>query len=260
MENILLILVGVIITILVFSFVINNLITRNIQSITEDLFHKVNKMQDKQKVIETSVNSLGELFILTEKQKDEILKSNNSNFERHQISLDVILTNLDAHIRSSKILLVDNYDFKENIKPIFSNLVQIKNMIENIQPSYVKNLPTIMDDIGKQVDSLDETLSIRKKPSKKVNRPNISPKADKLLNMTLQAFIYSGEVHQFLSLDKHNINVINRFLNLIYTYSKDIKDEKVINMSGNKLTEIKGAGKVMSDIFEEMKKEIINLK
>ena len=139
------------------------------------------------------------------------------------------------------------------------NNKELQELISSINNTN-KDATTIMEDIGKQVESLDDTFSIRRKPSKKVDRPNISPKADKFLNMTIQAFIHSGEVHQFLSLDKHNINVINRFLNLIYTYSKDIKDEKIINMSGKKLTEIKGAGKVMSDIFEEMKKEIINLK
>jgi hypothetical protein len=249
METFILILNVIIITILLLSFIINNLITRNIQSIAEDLFHKVNKMQDKQKVIESSVSSLGELFIITEKQKDEVSKNINDMSEtiyQLLVANKSVFGALREHNETMAITLADNNK-------------EIQELISSINNSN-KDATSVMKDIGEQVESLDETLSIRRKPSKKVDRPSISKKADKFLNMTIQQFIHSGEVHQFLSLDKHNINVINRFLNLIYTYSKDIKDEKIINMNGKKLTEVKGAGKVMSDIFEEMKKEIINLK
>ena len=249
MESILIILSGVCITILLFSFVINNLITRNIQSIAEDLYHKVNKMQDKQKVIETSVNSLGELFIITEKQKDEVSKNINDMSEsiyQLLVANKNVFSALREHNETIALTLTDN---NKELNDLLSRL-SISN----------KDATSIMEDIGLQVESLDDTLSIRRKPSKKVDRPSITKKADRLLNMTLQAFIHSGEALQFLSFKKHNINVINRFLNLIYTYSKDIKDEKIINMSGNKLTEIKGAGKVMSDMFDEMKKQITNYK
>ena len=254
MENILLILVGVVITILVFSFVINNLITRNIQQVVEDIYHKVNKMQDKQKVIESSVNSLGELFILTEKQKDEIVEHEKETKE----SIKLLKNKFEEFSIINQNLLAEPIKLKDYSNATNFELSNINKMLNRLYTQIIydktKSASSVMKDIGEQVESLDDTFSIRRKPSKKVNKPSISPKANKYLNMYLDDFIQNGFLDKFLTFKSSRTK--SRFINGLYVYARDNEDLKIKSINPNTLFQIKGWGKGMVDLFREMKQNI----